>query len=60
VVIVDSSCVVFGSGNMDRASWYTSQELSIGMYSCKLAEEVSALLKKQLDGRTKTRFGENA
>ncbi|KAL9080916.1 MAG: hypothetical protein Q9157_000416 [Trypethelium eluteriae] len=27
LTIVDEATVIFGSGNMDRASWYTSQEL---------------------------------
>lgn len=60
IVIIDSSCVVWGSGNMDRASWYTSQELSIGIYSCKLADQVMALSNGQLYGRTKTRFSNKA
>lgn len=29
LTIIDSETVVLGSGNMDRASWYTSQELGI-------------------------------
>ncbi len=28
---VDSQVVVLGSGNMDRASWYTSQELGVAI-----------------------------
>ncbi|KKA30440.1 hypothetical protein TD95_005305 [Thielaviopsis punctulata] len=32
VVLVDDEYVVLGSGNMDRASWYTSQELGLLLY----------------------------
>ena len=29
--VIDDAIVVLGSGNMDRASWYTSQELGIAL-----------------------------
>ena len=29
--VVDGEVIVLGSGNMDRASWYTSQELGIAL-----------------------------
>lgn len=32
MTLVDGEYVVFGSGNMDRASWWTSQELGILFY----------------------------
>ncbi len=32
VVLVDGEYLVLGSGNMDRASWFTSQELGILLY----------------------------
>src|SRR5690606_21009046 len=32
MVRVDGEYVVLGSGNMDRASWYTSQELGVMFY----------------------------
>ncbi|KAL5598752.1 hypothetical protein BROUX41_003912 [Berkeleyomyces rouxiae] len=32
VVLVDNEYIVLGSGNMDRASWYTSQELGLLLY----------------------------
>ncbi|EEH37788.1 hypothetical protein PAAG_00709 [Paracoccidioides lutzii Pb01] len=43
LTIVDGAVVIFGSGNMDRASWYTSQEVGVAMYSTDVA-------KKMLDG----------
>ena len=33
LTLVDDEYLVLGSGNMDRASWYTSQELGIMFYS---------------------------
>ncbi|KAI5359522.1 Putative phospholipase D/Transphosphatidylase [Septoria linicola] len=33
LTIVDGEAIVFGSGNMDRASWFTSQELGVAFYS---------------------------
>ena len=33
MTLVDGKYLVLGSGNMDRASWYTSQELGILFYS---------------------------
>lgn len=32
MTLVDGEYVVFGSGNMDRASWWTSQELGLLLY----------------------------
>ena len=29
--VVDEEVIVLGSGNMDRASWFTSQELGIAL-----------------------------
>ncbi|PKS11085.1 hypothetical protein jhhlp_002846 [Lomentospora prolificans] len=40
MVRVDNEFVVLGSGNMDRASWYTSQELGILFYAPALDTEV--------------------
>jgi phosphatidylserine/phosphatidylglycerophosphate/cardiolipin synthase-like enzyme len=40
LTIVDNSIVVLGSGNMDRASWYTSQELGIAFFSRDFAYNV--------------------
>ncbi|KAK0119827.1 hypothetical protein ONS95_011259 [Cadophora gregata] len=40
LVIVDEEVTVLGSGNMDRASWYTSQELGIAYFSKDVASEI--------------------
>ncbi|KAF2757665.1 phospholipase D/nuclease [Pseudovirgaria hyperparasitica] len=42
--IVDKEWVILGSGNMDRASWYTSQELGVAFQSPALASEVWSAL----------------
>ena len=51
LTIVDDRIVVLGSGNMDRASWYTSQELGVAFFSVKLAREVKGTVDKALEGR---------
>ncbi|PGH15659.1 hypothetical protein AJ79_02253 [Helicocarpus griseus UAMH5409] len=40
LTIVDGEVIIFGSGNMDRASWYTSQELGVAVYSTEMAEKI--------------------
>jgi len=37
ITVVDEEVVVLGSGNMDRASWYTSQELGVAFESREMA-----------------------
>jgi phosphatidylserine/phosphatidylglycerophosphate/cardiolipin synthase-like enzyme len=37
LTVVDDWITVLGSGNMDRASWYTSQELGIAFFSREVA-----------------------
>jgi len=48
LTIVDREVVVLGSGNMDRASWYTSQELGVAFYSKQLAKAVRGAVEKAL------------
>ena len=55
---VDFEWTVFGSGNMDRASWFTSQELGVAFQSGASAEmqigaEVGACLERIMDKRRK-------
>ena len=47
-LIVDDASVVLGSGNMDRASWYTSQELGVVFESRELACRVRELVEREL------------
>jgi phosphatidylserine/phosphatidylglycerophosphate/cardiolipin synthase-like enzyme len=56
LTIIDEEVTVLGSQNMDRASWYTSQELSIAFKSRDIARVVKATLDAGMMGRTKLRF----
>ncbi|KAL8822140.1 MAG: hypothetical protein Q9191_007117 [Dirinaria sp. TL-2023a] len=50
--IVDDRIVVLGSGNMDRASWYTSQELGVAIeYGEEGILQIKAELRRELDGK---------
>ncbi|OJD13051.1 hypothetical protein AJ78_06443 [Emergomyces pasteurianus Ep9510] len=40
LTVVDRKVILFGSGNMDRASWYTSQEVGVALYSTEVAKKV--------------------
>ena len=50
LTIVDEEIVVLGSGNMDRASWYTSQELGMAFFSYEIAREVTRAVLEGLGG----------
>ncbi|KAK4645251.1 hypothetical protein QC761_001260 [Podospora bellae-mahoneyi] len=53
LIMVDDKYTVLGSGNLDRASWYTSQELGILFHSTDLANtvgtEVDCVLADRLE-----------
>jgi phosphatidylserine/phosphatidylglycerophosphate/cardiolipin synthase-like enzyme len=51
LTIVDSKWVVLGSGNMDRPSWYTSQELGVAFYSDELCQRICTTVDGALRGR---------
>lgn len=53
LTIIDEEIVVLGSGNLDRASWYTSQELGVAFYSQELATEMRKTLNHVLEKRKK-------
>lgn len=48
---VDDEWTLFGSGNMDRASWYTSQELGIALWSNEIGMDVCAYLTRIMESR---------
>ena len=52
-VCVDDEITVLGSGNMDRASWHTSQELGIAFFSKDLAKQLSKSVEDVLRERVK-------
>ena len=52
---VDGRFLVLGSGNMDRASWVTSQEIGVVFYLDGGYEEVS-VWERVLEGRVEVFF----
>ena len=55
--VVDDEVIVLGSGNMDRASWYTSQELGIALWGRELVAEILRNLEGALEGRVEKYLG---
>ncbi|KAI1377166.1 phospholipase D/nuclease [Hypoxylon crocopeplum] len=51
LTIVDGQYTVLGSGNMDRASWFTSQELGVMFHSTDFATSIGSAVGSVLDGR---------
>lgn len=51
LTVVDDEYTVLGSGNMDRASWYTSQELGILFHDNGFAGAVMTSVNTVLEGR---------
>ncbi|OQO10373.1 hypothetical protein B0A51_17313 [Rachicladosporium sp. CCFEE 5018] len=56
LTVIDNEVVVLGSGNMDRASWYNSQELGVAFFSCDFATRVTEDLRVAMKGREKLMF----
>ncbi|KAF2125687.1 phospholipase D/nuclease [Dothidotthia symphoricarpi CBS 119687] len=56
LTIVDDEVLVLGSGNLDRASWFTSQELGVAFFHKGIAEKVGSTLDQAMQGRSKTVF----
>ncbi|KAI0205322.1 hypothetical protein F4808DRAFT_411294 [Astrocystis sublimbata] len=59
LTVVDDAYVVLGSGNLDRASWFTSQELGILFHSIDLATSVTDTVSRALRGRLHNLFSSN-
>lgn len=55
--IIDDEVVILGSGNMDRASWFTSQELGIAFEGKPIVKDVWKQLETELEGRVEKYFG---
>lgn len=56
LTVVDGEFAVFGSGNMDRPSWYTSQELGVAFFDRGFVAKVEAGLEEALKGRRKVAY----
>jgi phosphatidylserine/phosphatidylglycerophosphate/cardiolipin synthase-like enzyme len=51
MVVVDGEIIVLGSGNMDRASWFTSQELGVALLGRVVAERIRGAVDEGLEER---------
>ena len=51
MTVVDGEVVVLGSGNMDRASWYTSQEVGVAVFGREVVRMVRGKVDEALRGR---------
>jgi phosphatidylserine/phosphatidylglycerophosphate/cardiolipin synthase-like enzyme len=56
LTLVDDKWVVLGSGNMDRPSWYTSQELGVAFHSDELCRRIRRTVDGALGGRKRLVF----
>ena len=54
--VIDRKLLVLGSGNLDRASWFTSQELGLALYDEALALSVYHRLENELRGQVEKHF----
>jgi phosphatidylserine/phosphatidylglycerophosphate/cardiolipin synthase-like enzyme len=56
LTIVDGEVAVFGSGNMDRPSWYTSQELGVAFFDRAFVAKVEEGVEEALGERRKVAY----
>jgi phosphatidylserine/phosphatidylglycerophosphate/cardiolipin synthase-like enzyme len=56
LTIVDGEVAIFGSGNMDRPSWYTSQELGVAFLDRGFVGRVEEGVEEALTGRRKVAY----
>ena len=59
LTVVDDRIAVHGSGNMDRASWYTSQELGVAFVSSELVSAIKGALVEAMQGRSEVLYDSN-
>lgn len=56
MMCVDGEVVVLGSGNLDRASWFTSQELGVAFFDKQFVGTVLEHVEEAMQGRTRVVF----
>jgi phosphatidylserine/phosphatidylglycerophosphate/cardiolipin synthase-like enzyme len=56
MTIVDDEVVVLGSGNLDRASWFTSQELGVAFFDKEVVKKFIIAVDEAMEGRSKLVF----
>lgn len=54
--IVDDEIIVLGSGNMDRASWFTSQELGIALFGKDVTNNYRDQLRESMCNRVEVYY----
>ena len=60
MTIVDNEVLVLGSGNLDRASWFTSQELGVAFFGEEVVGKVTDVVDKAMEGRGRCVFDSQA
>lgn len=60
MTVVDSEVVVLGSGNLDRASWFTSQELGVAFFGEIVVRNVQETVDLAMQGRSRVAFNSGA
>lgn len=60
MVSVDDEVVVLGSGNLDRASWFTSQELGVAFFGKEVVTGILGAVEVGTMGRGKVLFDSGA
>ncbi|USP78507.1 phospholipase D/nuclease [Curvularia clavata] len=56
MTIVDDEMVVLGSGNLDRASWFTSQELGTAFFGKDVVGRIAGAVDEGVKGRCRVVF----
>ncbi|KAL5114032.1 hypothetical protein ACEQ8H_008088 [Pleosporales sp. CAS-2024a] len=56
MTMVDDEVVVLGSGNLDRASWFTSQELGLAFFDKNVVEKVIMTVDAAMQHRSRVVF----
>ncbi|KAF2875709.1 hypothetical protein BDV95DRAFT_537360 [Massariosphaeria phaeospora] len=60
MTIVDGEVLVLGSGNLDRASWFTSQELGVAFFDKRLVEAMEGAVDTAMEGRARVVYDSRA
>jgi phosphatidylserine/phosphatidylglycerophosphate/cardiolipin synthase-like enzyme len=56
MTIVDEEVLILGSGNLDRASWFTSQELGVAFFDKVMVTNVGEAVDEGIQGRSRLVF----
>lgn len=56
MTIVDDDVLILGSGNLDRASWFTSQELGVAFFHKDMVKKIADAVDEGMIGRSRKIF----